>query len=273
MNSKNRTQLIIAGVAVLILAIFFSSATFLTVEPGYRGVLFKRFTGGVVKDDPPMRQGFHVVAPWNKVFLYDCRLQEREQHLDVLSSNGLGIKIDVSVRFQPKASKLAELHERVGKDYVKTIIVPEVRSAVREVIGKYTPQQLYAKERQAIQTQIFESTHKPLEKNHVLLDAILIRSIQLPDKIKQAIERKLSQEQKAQEYEFKIQKESKEAKRKRIEAKGIRDYQRIVSEGLTRNFLKWKGIEATKKLSESENAKVVVIGGGKDGLPLILGNN
>jgi regulator of protease activity HflC (stomatin/prohibitin superfamily) len=148
-----------------------------------------------------------------------------------------------------------------------------VRSATRKVIGKYTPEELYSSKREAIQQEIYEMTAANLEANFIFLDALLIRSVMLPATIKTAIEGKLKQEQISQEYEFRIAKEMKEAERKSIEAKGIYDFQTIVSKGINSDLLKWKGIEATRELADSPNSKIVIIGAGDAGLPIILGGD
>jgi len=270
MNNPKNTRLIILVAAAFMFILIFSQSTFLTIDSGHKGVLFKKFAGGLDKETI-YGQGFHVIAPWNSMYIYDVRLQEVSEMMDALSNNGLTIAVDVSLRYQPIASRIGYLHDEIGTGYLSRIIIPEVRSAVRNVIGKYTPEELYSTKRTAIQTEIIENTEERLTKNNIVLDALLIRSVKLPETIKVAIESKLKQEQESQEYEFKIQKEEKEADRKRIEAKGIKDFQTIVSDGISDKLLKWKGIEATSDLAKSPNSKVVIIGSGKDGLPLILG--
>jgi regulator of protease activity HflC (stomatin/prohibitin superfamily) len=191
--------------------------------------------------------------------------------MDVLSKDGANIGLDLTYRYRPVPSELGYLHDDLGPNYASTVIMPEVRSSAREVIGKYKPDELYSADRGKIQQQIFNTTKASLDKKHIQLDKILIRSIQLPKNITRYIEQKLQQEQKALEYKFRISREKQEAERKRIEAEGIKKQMQIINEGLTPNFLTYKGIEATQKLSESDNSKVIVIGGGDNGMPLILG--
>lgn len=272
MNDPKLVRYIVIGAIGLIIILVVSQSTFLTIEPGIKGVLFKPFGEGLDKDNI-YKQGFCMVAPWNTMFLYDVRIKEISEVLDVLSSNGLSISVDVSLRYKLIENKIGYLHEEIGISYLQSIIIPIVRSAAREIIGKYTPEELYSSKREVIQTEIIEKTEKALSTKHIILDAVLIRSVKLPETIKTAIESKLKQEQESQEYEFKIQKEKKEAERKRIEAQGIKDFQEIVSEGISDKLLKWKGIEATQALSSSPNAKVVVIGSGESGLPIILGGD
>lgn len=193
--------------------------------------------------------------------------------MEALSKNGLQILVEMSIRYRPIASELGTIHQTIGMDYKNVIVLPEVRSAARQVVGRYDPEELYSSKRDFIQDEIFNSVRERLERMNIHLDAILIRSIELPQNIRTAIEKKLKQEQESQEYEFKIEKEEKEAQRKRIEAQGIKDFQDIVSDGISDKLLRWKGIEATLELAKSQNAKVVVIGQGKDGMPLILGGS
>jgi prohibitin 1 len=261
-------NIIIAVVAFVVLLVF-ASASFVTIESGKKGVLFKKFSGGLQKDKV-YGQGFHIVAPWNTMFVYDVRKQQAAETMDVLSSNGLSIAVDLSIIYRPKELKVGYLHDLIGIDYFNTIVIPEIRSSGRKIIGRYTPEELYSTKREIVQTEIFEEAAKTLAQNHVILDAILIRSVNLPPTIKTAIESKLKQEQESLEYEFRIQKEKKEAERKAIEAQGIQNFQKIVTEGISDKLLTWKGIEATNELAKSQNTKVVVIGSGKTGLPLIL---
>lgn len=257
---------------ILVIVLLFSNSIFFTIGNGERGVIFKRFGGGL-DTEKVYGEGFHAKAPWNIIYKYDVKKQEQEEMMEVLSSNGLEIKIDLSIRYRPIENEVGLLHNQIGADYVRKIIIPEVRSSTRKVIGEYTPEELYSSKREAIQQEILSMTAATLKENYIDLDALLIRSVILPPNIKEAIESKLKQEQISQEYEFRIEKEKKEAERKRIEAEGIQQFQEIVSEGINANLLKWKGIEATQDLAKSPNAKVVVIGSGEEGLPLILGGN
>lgn len=250
---------------------FLTNTTFLTIDPGEKGVLFKRFGGGLVKDKV-YDQGFHVVAPWNTMYIYDTRIDEGFEKMDVLSKNGLNIEVELSYRFRPTPDRIGYLHNNVGKGYVDRIINPEIRSATREVIGKYLPEELYSTKREAIQIEIFEKTRKAIEAKDLELDAILIRSVQLPEKLKAAIEMKLDEEQQSFQYEFKLEKERKEAERKIIEANAKAEANRILNASLSDKILRDKGIEATLELAQSSNSKVVIVGGGSDGLPLILNN-
>ncbi|MCX7605999.1 MAG: prohibitin family protein [Bacteroidia bacterium] len=253
---------------MLLVPLFFSSCQ--TIPAGHLGVLFRPFGGGV-DTRRTYEEGFHLIAPWNTLVEYDVRLQEKEESMDVLARNGLSIHIDISVRYAPVPGELPVLHREIGADFVEKIVLPQIRASTRKVIGKYFPEELYSTKREQIQEEIYHETDSLLRTKHIHLDAVLIRSVKLPQSIAEAIERKLRQEQEAMEYEFRIQKEQKEAERKRIEALGIKQFQDIVSSGLNPYLLRWKGIEATQALAASQNTKIVVIGSAKEGLPIILG--
>tara|TARA_R110002072_G_scaffold118631_1_gene250703 strand:+ start:112805 stop:113620 length:816 start_codon:yes stop_codon:yes gene_type:complete len=264
------------GIPIIIVAILLIIAlakSAVTIGSGEAGVLYKTFGGGVVTDQPPLGEGFHIVAPWNKVFVYEVRQQELFEKLKVLSSNGLEIQIDASVWYQPVVGDLGKLHQTLGENYLQRVIQPAIRSAARSVVGRYTPEQLYSSKRDAIQDEIFVETKKILTKQFVQLNDILVRDVTLPVTIKEAIERKLRQEQESLEYEFRLVTAAKEAEKVIIEAKGKADANKILSASLTDKILQDKGIDATLKLSESPNSKVIVIGSGDSGLPIILGNN
>jgi regulator of protease activity HflC (stomatin/prohibitin superfamily) len=259
--------------ALLAIVFFFilSRTTFLTIDPGNAGVLFKRFSGGIDKDNI-YRQGFHIVAPWNKMFIYDIRINEHYEKMEVLSKNGLTIIVELSLRYRAQPDKIGDLHNEIGPRFLESIILPEIRSATREVIGKYLPEELYSSKREAIQIEIFDRTYASVESKHIYIDAILIRGVTLPQTLQDAIERKLKEEQSALEYDFRLDRERKEAERKIIEAQAKSDANRILNASLTPNILRDKGIEATMELANSPNSKIVIIGSGKDGLPLILGD-
>ncbi|NNC70330.1 MAG: prohibitin family protein [Flavobacteriaceae bacterium] len=272
-NQLQLPKTIFPFIIIGIFLIIFLAKSFVTINAGEAGVLWKRFSGGVVTDQPPLGEGFHVVAPWNKVYVYEVRQQELFEKMKVLSSNGLEIQIDASAWYQPVYSDLGDLHQNLGENYLQRVIQPAIRSAARSVVGRYTPEQLYSSKRDAIQDEIFTETKKILEKQFVQLNEVLVRDVTLPPTIKEAIERKLRQEQESLEYEFRLVTAAKEAEKVIIEAQGKADANRILSASLTDKILQDKGIEATLELSKSPNSKVVIVGSSKDGLPLILGNN
>jgi len=184
----------------------------------------------------------------------------------------LEINLDASAWFQPDYEKLGLLHQQKGENYVDRVLLPTIRSAARSVVGRYTPEQLYSSKRDAIQQEIFEETKKIVGNQYIQLNEVLVRDVTLPTTIKEAIERKLKQEQEALEYEFRLEKARKEAERQKIDAEGKATANTILSASLTDKILKEKGIEATLQLAKSPNAKVVVVGSGDGGMPIILGN-
>lgn len=266
-------KIALPAVFIIILLIILISKSAVTIGSGEAGVLYKTFGGGVVTDEPPLGEGFHLVAPWNRVYVYEVRQQELFEKMKVLSSNGLEIQIDASAWYQPVDIELGILHQNLGENYLDRVIKPAIRSAARSVVGRYTPEQLYSSKRDAIQDEIFAETKKILDKQNVQLNEVLVRDVTLPNTIKEAIERKLRQEQESLEYEFRLVTAKKEAEKVTIEAQGKADANRILSASLTDKILQDKGIDATLELSKSPNSKVVIVGSGDSGLPLILGNN
>ncbi|MBW8050624.1 MAG: prohibitin family protein [Cytophagales bacterium] len=272
MENKGLVRIVVIGVIGLIVLIFFSSSMFITIEPGERGVIFRKFTTGLDKEHI-FQPGFTVIAPWNRMFLYQVKDQIKEETVDVLDKNGLSLHIDVTVRFYPVYNKIGELQEKFQGQYIDVVVVPEARSSVRRVMGRYTAEEIYSTKRAEVEKTIIEETEKVLSANHVVMKSLLLRSITLPPQIKQAIEDKLQKEQELLAYEFKLKTARKEAEKRIIDAKGKAQSNRILSASLTDKILKEKGIIATQELASSPNTKVIVIGSGKDGLPLILGGN
>ncbi|MBN2747544.1 MAG: prohibitin family protein [Bacteroidales bacterium] len=271
-NMSKAFPIVIVAISIILLIIFWNRMT-VTIPAGNRGVTFYTFSGGIKLDEPALGEGFHFIAPWNKVYVYSVRQHHKAEEMKVLSSNGLEITVDVSVWYFPLSNKLPDLHKFLGIDYDEQVVIPALRSASRTVIGRYTPEEIYSTKKEAIQTEIFNETKNILTTKYIHVDKVLIRSIYLPETIKTAIESKLKQEQLALEYQYKLEREQKEAERKRIAAEGEAKANQIINSSLTDNLLKMRGIEATTTLSQSANSKVIVIGGGKDGLPLILNGN
>ena len=264
----SRTALIVGGVIVFLLIGIFKMS--ITINAGEAGVLFKTFGGGV-DTEKTYGEGFHVIAPWNKMIRYEVRQNELLEQMAVLSANGLEITVDLSAWYHPEQANWPKLHQEKGQDYLNRLVKPAVRSATRSVVGRYTPEQIYSSKRDAIQKEIYEETKMILVPQYIQLNEVLVRDITLPTTIKTAIENKLKQEQESLEYEFRLQRELKEAERIRIEAEGKAAANRILNASLSSYILKEKGIAATLELAKSPNSKVVVVGN-SDGLPLILGN-
>ena len=269
---KRIKLIVVSALIILPVIILWSSLTY-TIDSGHGGLVFHTFGNGVNPETKAISSGFHIKAPWDKIYEYEIRQQELFENLEVLSSNLLKIKLDMTVFYQPTYDKLGYLETERGSRYESKVIQPAMRSVAREVIAKYLPEEFNTTKREEVQLEIETRLEEKLANNYIQLNDVLIRNIELPLTLQQAIERKLQQEQESLEYEFRLEKASKEAQRKRIEAEGIRDFQNIVSQSISDELLQWKGIEATTILAESNNAKVVVIGSGENGLPLILGGN
>ena len=253
----------------VLLTLFFWDRIFITVGSGELGVLYKRF-GGTVTEELPLQEGLHVILPINRVTIYDVRVQQEEHEYHVLSKDGLRISISVSIRFYPHRDKnLNLLHKQIGPDYLQKIIIPEIESALRTIIGKYEPAELYQADYSLLESAISESLMQ-LTESFVVLDDLLITEILLPPLVQDAIQNKLMEQHNAEKYKYLLMQAEEEAKRKVILATGIRDFQDIVREGISTQLLQWRGIEATLELAKSTNAKIVIIGNSRDGLPLIF---
>src|SRR5271165_5182783 len=300
------------GIAVLVMSALLITVVLwpyvvITIPSGRVGVLWKRFNGidiycwcwvgrGTVLDPREIREeGLHLVWPWDKLFLYDLRLQSSTQTFNAISKDGVNVGAQISTRYQLLHNSVAVLHKFIGPDYLTSVVNPEIGSQAREVISQYTAEEVYTS-RDRIQKQIRDNAQKSLEANlnrlvqpeameqpdprhynDFLQDAIqlldtLVLSIELPPEIVAAINRQTEQYYMIQEYKFRVQREAEESRRKQIEADGIAAFQKTVSQGISDSYLRWRGIEATLELAQSPNAKIVVIGSGKDGLPIILGN-
>jgi regulator of protease activity HflC (stomatin/prohibitin superfamily) len=272
MKGNRLLPFIILGVIALFVVAGISSSLFYTVQADERAVIFYKFGSGLDKDNI-IQPGFHTKAPWNDVYIYAVRETATDENMDVLDKNGLPIHVDVTVRFFPVPERIGYIHEKFNRGYVNTLIIPEARSAVRQVMGRYTAEEIYSTKRAEVENTIKSECENILSQNNVHMAALLIRSIQLPEQIRVAIQNKLQQEQEALAYQFRLDKERSEAERKRIAAEGESRANNIINNSLTDKLLKMRGIEATLELAKSPNSKIIVVGSGKDGLPMILGNN
>jgi regulator of protease activity HflC (stomatin/prohibitin superfamily) len=258
-------------VGLLFLALFvliFLWASIAYVPAGNVGVLTVM---GSVKIDRVLPEGTHLVNPIAVNNVMSIRTQTLKETASVPSNEGLLITMDTSLLFHLDTEKAAELYQKVGPGYVDVVIEPNLRSAIREVTASHSANVLYSGEREKVANQIYEQLKRELSVRGIVVESVLLRDIQLPPTLKTSIEAKQQAEQESLAMSFRLQKEKQEADRKRIEAAGIRDFQQIVAQGISNQLLEWKGIEATETLAKSPNAKVVVIGNPKNGLPLILG--
>jgi regulator of protease activity HflC (stomatin/prohibitin superfamily) len=239
---------------------------FRAVPAGNVGV--KDFFGQVSADTLP--PGIRIVFPFTRVVKMSIQTQEIKEVAEVPSREGLILNLETSLLYQLDPAKAAEIYRTVGSDYVGTIVEPQFRSAIREITASYDAKALYSAEREKIAGEIFTLFRRIAGDRGIMVQQVLLRKIGLPPVVANAIQEKLRREQEAEQMKFVLQKEQQEAERKRIEAQGIADFQRIVAQGISSQLLEWKGIEATEKLATSANAKIVVIGNSKTGLPIIM---
>ncbi len=271
-NSKKRMQKSEANFAFIgmIVAILVALLQCFTVIPaGHTGVI--DFLGYV--SDNTLKPGVSLVNPMAKVEKMSIKTQELKEVMNVPSEEGLGVELEISLLFKLNSEKANDIYKTVGPNYSDIILVPQFRSVVRGVTAKYEAKALYTASREKLAGEIVSELEKLVGPRGITIEQAPLRQITLPSRLKQSIEEKLQAEQESQRMQFVLQRESQEADRKRIEAKGIADFQEIVSKGISEQLLKWKGIEATEKLANSTNTKVVIIGSGKDGLPIILGGD
>ncbi len=271
MNNR-RLPIIIGTIVIVIVLIAISSSLFFTVGATEKAIMFYPLSNGLDKDNV-MQPGLHMKAPWNDVILYETAEQSNDETMDINDKNGLPIHVDVTIRFFPDPDKIGYVYEKFNKDYIGKLVIPEMRSMTRQVMARYTAEEIYSTKRAEVETTIISETEKVLTANYVRTTAVLIRSIKLPDQIRAAIENKLQQEQEALAYQFRLEKEKSEAERKRIAAEGESRANNIINNSLSDKLLKMRGIEATLELAKSPNTKIVIVGSSKDGLPMILGNN
>ena len=264
---KGGIFLIIVAVAVIIL---FSKST-VTIGPGEGGVLFETLGDGI-NTEKTYGEGFQIVAPWNRMIVLKVRQQSISDEMNVLSVNGLEVKVNGTIWYEPEFVNLGSLVKTKGEDYERELLDPAINAAARSVVGRYTPEQLYSSKRDVIEQEILDEIQIVLKDQFLSVTRVLVEDVKLPSTIRIAIETKLKQEQESLEYEFRLTKAKKEAQRQKIDAEGKAIANKILSASLTDKILQEKGIDATIELAKSPNSKVVVIGSGKDGLPLILGN-
>jgi regulator of protease activity HflC (stomatin/prohibitin superfamily) len=264
---KGGIFIVVLIVAVIIL---FSKST-VTIGPGEGGVIFETLGSGI-NTDKTYGEGFHIVAPWNRMIVIKVRQQSISDEMNVLSVNGLEVKVNGTIWYEPELKNLGLLIKTKGQDYERELLDPAINAAARSVVGRYTPEQLYSSKRDVIEQEILDEVQNILRQQFLSVKRVLVEDVKLPSTIRIAIETKLKQEQESLEYEFRLSKAKKEAERQRIDAEGKAVANKILSESLTDKILQEKGIGATLELAKSTNSKVIVIGSGKSGMPIILGN-
>ncbi|MEE4012292.1 prohibitin family protein [Roseibium sp. FZY0029] len=271
-HRMSRTDKAIAYLLLLgFVSIVLWPLTFFVIGPGEVGVLFRTLTVGT-ETRFVYPEGINIKWPWNRIYPYEVRIQKQDETVHGLAADGLRITSDISVLYYPKADNAGKLHRAIGPEYADRFVRPTAVEAVRSVIGKYDPHELYQVDMSRLEREVME-TIQSNEQDLIIFDQVIIRRIELPKEINQAISRKLTEEQNALAYEYVLQQARKEAERKRIDAIGYQTFYSIVADALTPQLLTWRGIEATVELSKSNNSKIVIVGGGKDQLPLILGSD
>ncbi|MDO9104804.1 MAG: prohibitin family protein [Methylovulum sp.] len=265
---RHLPALITSAIIFALLLVYFQPLIFITIKAGEEGVLYRRFAGGTVTDRT-FKEGFHIVYPWNKMTIYDTRIQQKSYSFFVLTAEGLKIELLLSVRYYPRRNALGVLHQQIGPDYLEKIVFPEVENTMRILVGKMALEELYSNE--AGLHHMITKTIAEIETNFIVIEDVVLRQIVLPKPVEAAIETKIEQKQLAEAYQYRIDREIQEGKRKKIEADGISQYNTTVSKSLSPDILKWQGIQATQALAASTNAKMVVIGNGGGQLPIILG--
>ncbi len=268
---KGKLPYLITLVLVLaLLILYFWNRIFVVIGPGQAGALYRPLTSGTITDYV-YPEGLQVLFPLNKMTIYDTRVQVIQHDFTVLTNRGLPITLKLAIRFRPIYELVGVLHQQVGVDYPKKVILPQIESVLRRRIGQHSPEEIYTN-KEGVLSNIIALAIEEVGQKFVEVDEIIIRTVELPKPVRTAIEEKLIYEQRHLAYKFRLEQEKQEAERKRIEALGIMVYQDIISSTLDENLLRWQGIQATLEIAKSENSKVVVIGSGEQGLPIILGN-
>ncbi len=224
---------------------------------------------GVVSDNT-LKSGINFVNPMANVIKFSVKTEEIKEAMDVPSKEGLTVQLEISVLFHMNPEKAADVYKTVGENYVQIILEPQFRSVSRGVTAGFEAKALYTSEREMLTQLITKDLRIQVEPRGISVESTPLRRVGLPSGLSASIEEKLRAEQESQRMQFILTKEKQEAERKRIEAQGIADFQRIIAQGLSDQLLRWKGIEATMKIAESNNTKVVIVGSGKTGLPIIL---
>jgi regulator of protease activity HflC (stomatin/prohibitin superfamily) len=267
---EHRLLFIVIGFATAFFVAYWWHDMVVKIKSGESGVLYRLFAGGTVVGQDPYGEGLHLVLPWNEMYIYTARIQQVTDEFLVLSNDGLEVQVIVSIRYRPHLPDLGMLHKNIGPDYVEKVVKPEIQAQFRFALGQYKPDEIYSSQGFILQ-MVVQGALQNLAERHIELDDLLLKSVKLPRSVADSIESKLRAQQLAQEMKYRVETEVEEAKRKRIEAEGIRDFQQIITAGGSpEDFLRFKGIEATLELARSPNAKVIIAGGGTDRLPLLF---
>jgi prohibitin 1 len=264
-QTSYRLRVVLGVLVALFFLAYLWRAMFISVPAGHAAVLWSRFGGGVVTTTT-YGEGLHVIFPWDRMDIYDARVQEKRQEVSLLTRQGLAVSMMMTARFHVNFRQLPLLHQRFGPNYKEAAVWPELVSALRRVVGRYTPEQIYAAGEDHLLHEVADQAAWPVSRCFVTLDRVLLTKVVLPERVQNAVQEKLSEEQKVATYGFLLTEARLEAERRAVEARGIREFE----ERSGVKMLKWRSIEAAEKLALSPNAKVVVLGGAETGLPLVL---
>ncbi len=267
---RRRGYFTLALIALLIAGFVLWNRMVVSVKSGEAGVQYRYFYGTEMNEI--YGEGVHVIWPWNRMVIYRVRLQNDTRQYQLLTRTGLPVTLEVAVRYRPDLRLLPMLHVTVGPDYANTIVMPETEAVLRRIVGQYRPEEVYTSARGFLEAVVIGALSN-VERRYVIVDDVLVRSVELPAPVQAAIEEKSVLAEQQEAYTYRIAIEQREAERMAIEARGIQAYQNIIKESLTPDMLRWQGVVATRELATSPNAKTVVIGSGEDGLPLILGGD
>ena len=270
---SERTRVLFVGTVVILgfLALLFWWAIFVVILPGHAGVLYDLFLG--TRPAVWGREGLKVKLPWNRMYIYDMRLQTAKFQLLALSRKGMTVNVDVAVLFKPKLEELPLLHKEVGPEYATRIVPPVAIGVVRRFFAQHDSHDLYTVDAQVLHSEISSAMYEELGRHHIHVADVILERLEIAKAILEAIEQKLKEEQIANAYDFRLQSERAEAQRLEIKGTALNQYYTVVNRALTPSLLTWRGIEATVELAQSPNSKVVIVGSGKDQLPLILGSD
>jgi regulator of protease activity HflC (stomatin/prohibitin superfamily) len=253
-------------VFVFFIALFWKNI-FISVGSGQQGIRWSRINGTEVNEI--FGEGLHIIWPWDKMYIYSTRLQTQTDTMQILTSEGLTVKVEFSYRFYLIKDSIPTIHKNLGIEYASNFVKPEVEAASMAIIGNFAPEQLYKMSSLVIQSTIKYYLSKQLLEQNIVMDDYLIRKISLPDLVSSSIERKMVAEQLSYEFTYKIAIEEKEKQRKMIEAEGIRQFEELSKISI----LKWKGLEVTSEFAKSNNSKIIIMGNGKNDLPLLLNSD
>jgi regulator of protease activity HflC (stomatin/prohibitin superfamily) len=261
---ENRVRVWITAFVIVFLLAYLAPRIVIFVDPGRAGVLFHRFGGGL----QTYREGTHLILPYNTMTIYDLRISQTQSRFTILTKDGVSVGVDASIQDHPDFAELANLHKQIGPEYVQKIVLPEIQATIREVFGRYTPEQIYQSQDDLLRNARNDAALR-LRKRFIILDNLLIKSIELPTTIQNAIQSKLVAQQASEEMRYRIEREEKERERKGIEGQGVKLFNDTVRSSLSDDILRYKSIEAFLELAKYGNSNTIVFGA-PGFLPLVM---